>query len=121
MDNSTDHRPRGDHGSSGDHAHIRSEAMSAVRSRRIEVTFRHPFRLPGFLNAEPAGVYAVEIDEEQIGGMNTIGFLRTATWFNVPALGVKSSVSRAYPITQEELDSAWEADQTAGGKEQPEK
>jgi len=34
---------------------------------------------------------------------------------------VKSSVSRAYPITQEELDSAWEADQTAGGKEQPEK
>lgn len=81
-----------------------------TRTRKVEVTFLHPFKLSSFPDAVPAGVYEVEIDEEEIGDASHIGLLRTATLFHVPAIGVKSLVHQVYSVCHEELEKAQTAD-----------
>ncbi|MFN4355329.1 hypothetical protein [Parvibaculum sp.] len=85
-----------------------------TRTREIEVTFLHPFRLSNFPNEAPAGVYRVEIDEEEIGGMSHVGTQRTATLIHLPALGVKSPVHTVYSVSREELELAQKMDMEAG-------
>lgn len=85
-----------------------------TRTRKVEVTFRHPFRLSTFSEAAPAGVYEVEIDEEEIGNASHVGLLRTATLFHLPAVGVKSPVHQVYSVSREELELAQKMDAEAG-------
>lgn len=84
------------------------------RTSQIEVTFLHPFRLSNFPEVAPAGIYQVEIDEEEIGGMSHVGLLRTTTLIHLPALGVKSLVHTVYSVSREELELAQKMDMEAG-------
>lgn len=86
-----------------------------TRTREIEVTFLHPFRLSNFPDEAPAGVYRVEIDEEEIGGISHVGVRRTATLIHLPALGIKSPMHSVYSVSREELELAQNMDMEAGG------
>ena len=84
-----------------------------TRTRKIEVTFLHPFTLSNFPEAAPAGVYEVEIDEEEIGNANHTGLLRTGTLLHVPAIGVKSRFHQVYSVSRDELEKAQTDDAVA--------
>lgn len=47
-----------------------------TRTRSATVTFRHPFRLPGLPDEQPAGEYLTETDEELITGVSVIAYRR---------------------------------------------
>jgi hypothetical protein len=58
-----------------------------VRSTRSSVTFAAPFRLPGFDAPLPAGIYAVDTEEESIEGNVRTVFHRIATTLVVEMIG----------------------------------
>jgi hypothetical protein len=49
------------------------------RTHRLSVVFRRPFRLRGWAEAQPAGTYAVETEEELIEGLSFPAWRRVAT------------------------------------------
>ncbi len=50
-----------------------------TRSRLEEVVFRHPFRLPGWTESQPAGAYSVETEEELLEALSFPAWRRVAT------------------------------------------
>jgi hypothetical protein len=59
--------------------------VTATRSRRETVIFKHPFRIGDFERSLPAGSYEVVTDEEMIEGLSFPCFRRVATQMMVPA------------------------------------
>ena len=55
-----------------------------MRTRRETVTFARPFRLRGVDEAQPAGAYTVETDEEPIEGLSFMAYRRVATGIFLP-------------------------------------
>jgi hypothetical protein len=55
-----------------------------LRTTRREVTFRHPFSLPGLDGEHPAGSYIVETDEELLEQMSFPAYHRIATSIIIP-------------------------------------
>lgn len=56
-----------------------------IRSRRENVTFKHPFRIRGVDRFLLTGAYEVITDEEMIEGLSFAAFRRIATMIVVPA------------------------------------
>jgi hypothetical protein len=56
-----------------------------TRSRRENITFKHPFRIKGIERLLVPGNYEVITDEEMIEGLSFASFRRTATMIIVPA------------------------------------
>jgi hypothetical protein len=48
------------------------------------VTFRHPFRIEGVAELQPAGTYIVEIEEEQLQSVSFIAWRRLETTIRLP-------------------------------------
>ena len=72
-----------------------------IRSTVKTVRFTQPFRLGGIDDAQPPGDYDVTTDEEQIGGMNTQGWRRSATTI----LLTRDGAARSYSIDPVDLDA----------------
>jgi hypothetical protein len=75
-----------------------------TRTRNRVVTFSRPFQLDGMDREQPAGSYAVEIDEEQLDA-SFAAFRRVSTRIRVP-LASGAASSEIVPISPDELDAA---------------
>lgn len=81
-----------------------------ARTSHKTVTFTRPFFLSGIGEVQPAGVYRVETDEEQIPGLSFSAYRRVATLIFLPArpgTGVGEQVANIDPL---ELQAAQERD-----------
>jgi len=77
-----------------------------VRTTRKTVTFRHPFSLKGADGVQPAGTYAVEIDEEQIPDLSFVAYRRLSTTIVLSADYGGASVRQAVAVDPADLDAA---------------
>src|SRR5215212_8718539 len=87
---------------------------AAVRTRRETVTFARPFRLRGVDEAQPAGAYTVETDEEPIEGLSFMAYRRVATVIFLPLARGGPGSFQAVPVDPPALEAAILADKAAG-------
>ena len=76
-----------------------------TRTTQTIVHFAQPFHLPHFASEQPAGDYRVDHDEELIGGNIQTGWLRTASYIHLPAIGVTATTHQMVPIKPGDLDA----------------
>ena len=77
-----------------------------MRTARESITFDHPFSLTAVDKLQPAGTYAVDIDEELIEGLSFLAYRRVATTIYLP-LGQGSHGSvQAVRVDPQELTAA---------------
>ena len=74
----------------------------ATRTVRTQVEFASPFTLKPIDGILPPGRYDVEVDKEELIGMNNSGFVRVATLFTVE----RNGMSRVYNVQAADLDAA---------------
>jgi hypothetical protein len=79
------------------------------RTRRVDVVFRHPFRLQGWVEAQPAGTYAVETEEELIEGLSFVAYRRVATTITRQATR-SGALMQMIPVEPDILAAALAAD-----------
>jgi len=84
-----------------------------VRTRRETVTFARPFRLRGVDEAQPAGAYTVETDEEPIEGLSFMAYRRVATVIFLPLARGGAGSFQAVPVDPPALEAALAADKAA--------
>ncbi len=85
----------------------------SVRTTETTATFRRPFLLAAIGDLQPAGVYRVVTDEEEIPGLSFTAFQRTATMLHLPAIGVVAATSQVVPVDPADLAAALAADARA--------
>ncbi len=74
-----------------------------MRTTRTAVIFDTPFSLRGVEGEQPAGTYAVEVDEELIEGLSFLAYRRVATTIYLP---LRSGSVQAIRVDPHELGSA---------------
>ena len=84
-----------------------------TRTSTRTVTFKRPFLLDGFDEAQPAGDYSVETDEELLEGLSFPAYRRTQTFIQLHARPAEPGVRRAWRIDPKALDAALERDRAA--------
>ncbi len=87
--------------------------MTATRSRRETIVFKHPFRMASIERLLPAGAYEIVTDEEMIEGLSFPVFRRVATMMMVPAEAPNSSAVEMISIGSIELSDAQRIDAIA--------
>jgi hypothetical protein len=83
------------------------------RTRREDIVFKRPFALKGWAEPQPAGTYAVDVEEELIEGLSFPayrGVSTTITRQGTPA----GALVEAIPVDSRELAKARAADGAAG-------
>jgi len=83
-----------------------------LRTRRETVTFARPFRLRGVDEAQPAGAYVVQTDEEPIESLSFIAYRRVATVIFLPLARGGPGSFEAVQIDPQALEAALSADNT---------
>ena len=81
-----------------------------IRSTETTVTFRHPFKLSVLDQVQPAGIYRLVIDEEEIPGISFLAYQRSATRLHTPALPVAGTSGQVFAVSSGELARALEID-----------
>src|SRR3954453_2662084 len=89
-------------------------SRGAGRTGRETVTFARPFRLRGVDEAQPAGAYTVETDEEPIEGLSFMAYRRVATVIFLPLARGGQGSFQAVPVDPPALEAAIAADKAAG-------
>jgi hypothetical protein len=79
------------------------------RTRREEMVFRRPFLLKGWAEPQPAGIYAVETEEELIEGLSFPAYRRVSTTIMRQAART-NGFAQAIPVDPRELAEAQAAD-----------
>jgi hypothetical protein len=70
-----------------------------MRTTRHTLTFEQPFSLSGVDEVQPAGTYAVAVDEELIEGLSFPAYQRVATTIYLPlGTGILRNSRRPTPI-----------------------
>ena len=82
-----------------------------TRTRRHEVTFRHPFTIRGLDGEQPAGAYTIETDEELLEQLSFPVWHRIATTVVLPS-GANSYAM--FRIDAGDLEAAEKRDAQAG-------
>jgi len=77
-----------------------------VRTIKSTVTFNRPFSLNDSLGELPAGTYDIEVDEEEIPGIERTPYHRVATLLFVRTPGT----TRTLAIDQNQLEAALQKD-----------
>lgn len=77
-----------------------------MRTINMTVVFHHPFSLSGLEGEQPAGRYAVKADEEEIVGMDSIGWRRVETTITIPSMDVSSGREQAHVVNPFYLEQA---------------
>ena len=85
-----------------------------MRTNSRTVTFSRPFTLTGMDEAQPAGSYTVETDEEQLPILLHTGYRRTTTWLTLPSHEVKTGPTQIISIDPGELETALARDAPGG-------
>ncbi|HEU4986043.1 MULTISPECIES: hypothetical protein [Hyphomicrobiales] len=84
-----------------------------VRTTDTEITFMRPFSLSAFDAPQPAGIYHVAIEEEEILGLSFLAYRRTATMLHIPAISNECDRHQVVEVDPEELAAALDADALA--------
>jgi hypothetical protein len=79
-----------------------------LRTKTMDVTFRHPFTLKGLERAAPPGFYRVETEEEPIDGLSFPAYRRLATLTRVPMAGQGSGSAEVFLVDPKGLTEAKE-------------
>ena len=77
-----------------------------MRTTRESITFDHPFSLTAVDKVQPAGTYAVDIDEELIEGLSFLAYRRVATTIYLPLIQGNPSSVQAVGVDPQELTAA---------------
>lgn len=77
-----------------------------MRTTNTTVMFHYPFYLKGLDHQQPPGRYAVSSDEEEIVGLNSMGWRRVETSIRLPALDRPTGIEQVHIINPFDLDSA---------------
>jgi hypothetical protein len=85
----------------------------AVRTKRVTLTFRHPFSLKGVDRRLAAGDYEVVTDEELIEEMSFPVYRRVATLIFLPADAGQPSSIEMVNVDPVDLAAAHDRDQAA--------
>jgi hypothetical protein len=85
-----------------------------IRTATSTVRFAHPVRLAGIDDVLPPGEYEIITDEEQIGGLNILGWRRLSTTITIH----RNGVTQSFAIAPAELEANLVRD--AGGTGFPE-
>jgi hypothetical protein len=85
-----------------------------MRTTSRTVTFSRPFTLLGLDEAQPAGSYTVETDEEQLPVLLHTSYRRTMTWLTLPSHAVKMGPTQIISIDPNELEAALVRDAPGG-------
>lgn len=78
----------------------------SIRTTRTTVSFTSPFTLHNVEGVQPAGEYAVIVDDELIEGLSRLAYRRVATHFQTPAAGAPQRQIQLMSVSQTELDAA---------------
>lgn len=77
-----------------------------TRSRRENITFKHPFRIKGIDRLLAPGAYEVITDEEMIEGLSFASYRRVATMIMVPSAAPYASSMEMISIGSLDLADA---------------
>jgi hypothetical protein len=77
-----------------------------VRTTKSTVTFEAPFTLNEYAGELPAGTYDIEVDEEEIIGVETSAYRRVGTLLFVHQRGSTTSIA----VDGQALEAALQAD-----------
>ena len=83
------------------------------RTRREDIVFKRPFMLKGWAEPQPAGAYAVDIEEELIEGLSFPAYRGVSTMITRQAARAGALVE-AIPVDPGELAKGAAADGAAG-------
>lgn len=82
----------------------------SIRTTETMVTFRRSFTLRDLDSAQPAGIYRLVREEEQIPGLSFTAFRRTATLLHLPADPVPGDTRQVVSVSPDDLAEALAAD-----------
>ena len=82
----------------------------SVRTSHKTVTFTRPFTLSSFDEAQAAGTYTVETEEEALPGLSFLAWRRVATLIYLPSRPGGAFVEQVVSIDPLELEAAQERD-----------
>lgn len=77
-----------------------------IRTTTRTLVFPKPFTLTGFDEPLPAGVYVVEIDEEQIDNLSFAAYRRTGVRLRLPPDPLQAGVVEIVTVNAAELEAA---------------
>ena len=77
-----------------------------MRTTRESITFDHPFSLTAVDKLQPAGTYAVDIDEELIEGLSFLAYRRVATTIYLPLIEGNHGSLQVVRVEPRELTAA---------------
>jgi hypothetical protein len=81
-----------------------------MRVTETTITFRHPFALSALETTQPAGIYRLVIEEEEIPGLSFVAFRRVATLLHLPALSTTRRMHQVVSVDPVEWAAIMEAD-----------
>ena len=81
-----------------------------MRTTETTVTFRRAFTLPEFERPQPAGIYRLVTDEEEISVLSFLAFRRIGIKLRLPSLATSGRPEQMIAINAEELAAALTAD-----------
>jgi hypothetical protein len=81
-----------------------------MRTTETMITFRHPFVLSVLNKTQPAGIYRLVTEEEEIPGLSFVAFRRTAMLLHLPALPTTSDTHQVVSVDPVEWAAIVEAD-----------
>lgn len=84
--------------------------MTITRSKRVTLTFRHPFTLKGLCRTLAPGTYEVVADEQLIEELSFPVYWRVATLLFVPGEAYHRSSIEMVNVDPAELTAAHERD-----------
>lgn len=77
-----------------------------LRTSRRHVSFRSPFSLNGIDGVHPAGIYAVDTDEELLEPMSFTAYRRVSTSIIIPLPGSGGGSYQRFEVDPAEIDAA---------------
>jgi len=84
-----------------------------TRTKRVTLTFRHPFSLKGVDRRLAAGEYEVATDEELIEGLSFPVYRRVATLIFLPADASRQASMEMVTVDPDDLAATHQLDQAA--------
>ena len=90
-----------------------------MRTTRETLTFDHAFSLMAVDKVQPAGTYAVDIDEELIEGLSFLAYRRVATTIYLPLVQGNYGSVQAIRVDPQELTAAHQETPRPEGGDQP--
>jgi hypothetical protein len=79
-----------------------------MRTTRETITFNRPFSLAAMDEVQPAGTYAIDIDEELIEGLSFLAYRRIATTIYLPLHRGNHGSVQAVRVDPQELAAAYD-------------